>query len=138
MISREQMLERCCELPASHVGYPFGEATGVFKVSGRMFALVDLTGEQGHITVKADPGYAAALVERHPQVTPGYYMNKRHWITIELGQAASALPAGLVGELVEESYELVVAGLPARLRPLAPAPAAARPPARQATPGVGW
>ncbi len=126
MISREQVLERCCELPASHVGYPFGEATGVFKVSGRMFALVDLTGEQGHITVKADPGYAAALVERHPQVTPGYYMNKRHWITIELG------------ELVEESYELVVAGLPARLRPLAPAPAAARPPARQATPGVGW
>lgn len=137
MISREQVLERCCELPASHLGYPFGEATGVFAVTGKMFALVDLAGEHGHVTVKADPGNAGALVEQHPQVTPGYYMNKRHWITIELGHAASPLPAGLVGELVEESYELVVAGVPARRRPTPPPPAAAEAPARQATPRVG-
>ena len=63
---------------------------------------------------------AAALAREHPQVVPGYHLNKRHWITIGLGGAPGApeaLPAGLVEECVDESYDLVVAGLPARLRP---------------------
>ena len=42
-------------------------------------------------------------------------MSKRHWITIDLG---TTLPRGLVGQLVEGSYELIVASLPARLRPV--------------------
>lgn len=101
---------------------PFGESTAVFKVGAKMFALVDLTGDDGRVTVKADPGYAAALVERHVQVTPGYYMNKRHWITISLHGArvrdgVAPLPDGLIKELLEDSYALVVAGLPVRLRP---------------------
>jgi len=123
------VLGRCRAVPAAHSSYPFGEDTAVFKVGGQMFALVDLTGEHGRVTVKADPGYAAALVARHRQVTPGYYMNKRHWITIDLADTTSApLPASLVNELLEDSYDLVVAGLPARLRPTPP------PPARQAPP----
>lgn len=130
MSSRGQVLERCRALSAAHLSYPFGEDAAVFKVSGKMFALVDLTGKHGRVTVKVDPGYAAALVVRHQQVTPGYYMNKRHWITVDLGDATAPLPTGLVNELLEDSYQLVVAGLPARLRPIPPAPA----PARQARP----
>lgn len=126
MSSRGQVLERCRALPAAHLSCPFGEDAAVFKVSGKMFALVDLTSEHGRVTVKADPGYAAALVVRHQQVTPGYHMNKRHWITIDLGDATAPLPTGLVNELLEDSYQLVVAGLPARLRPIPPAPAPAR------------
>lgn len=110
----------------------------MFKVGGKMFALVDLTGEHGRVTVKADPGYAAALVEQQQQqITPGYYVNKRHWITVDLADATCAtLPTGLVEELLEDSYELVVAGLPARLRPLPPAPAPASAPAGQVPPGA--
>jgi len=74
-------------------------------------------------------------VARHQQVTPGYYMNKRHWITIDLADATAPFPAGLVDELLEDSYQLVVAGLPARLRPLPPAPPPASP--TQASPQAG-
>ena len=41
-------------------------------------------------------------------------MNKRHWITVDLG---GTLPAGLVTDLVANSYELVVSSLPRKLRP---------------------
>jgi len=129
----QQVLGRCRAVPAAHSSYPFGEDTAVFKVGGQMFGLVDLTGEHGRVTVKADPGYAAALVARHQQVTPGYYMNKQHWITIDLADTTSApLPASLVNELLEDSCQLIVAGLPARLRPTPQPPAPA--PARQAPP----
>jgi predicted DNA-binding protein (MmcQ/YjbR family) len=127
--ARELVLERCRALPAAELCYPFGEDTAVFKVSGKMFALVDLAHEHGRVTVKADPGYAAALAVRHRQITPGYYMDKRHWITVELAHATCApLTTGLVNELLEDSYRLVVAGLPARRRPAPPAPASQAPP----------
>ncbi|MGI8535426.1 MAG: MmcQ/YjbR family DNA-binding protein [Mycobacteriales bacterium] len=121
--ARALVLERCEALPAAELCYPFGEDTAVFKVRGKMFALVDLADEHGRVTVKADPGDAAALAVRHRQITPGYYMDKRHWITVELADAAGApLPTGQVDELLEDSYRLVVAGLPARRRPVPPAP----------------
>lgn len=116
---RERVLKLCLGLPSAEASHPFGEDTAVLKIGGRMFALVDLAGEHGRVTVKADPGYAAALVERHQAVTPGYYMNKRHWVTIDMADTSGgACPVELVEELVEDSYDLVVAGLPARLRPV--------------------
>ncbi len=133
MSSRSQFIERCRALPAVDLSYPFGMDTAVFKISDKILALVDLTGEHGSVTVKADPGYAATLVARHKQVTPGYYMNKRHWITIELADTTDApLPTRLADELLEDSYERVIAGFPARLRPTQPALAPA--PARHASP----
>ena len=53
-------------------------------------------------------------------------MNKRHWITLDLAGTAPSLPTGLVAELLRDSHDLVVAGLPARLRPLPAARAQAR------------
>ena len=41
-------------------------------------------------------------------------MSKKHWITVQLD---ARLPDGLLEELVEESYDLVVDKLPARDRP---------------------
>ena len=115
--TQDALVDRCLELPGSQPTYPFGEETLVLKVGGKMFALVDLTGRHG-ISLKADPHRAAHLVARHPQVTPGYHLDKRHWITVAL---PDPLPDGLLDDLIEESYELVVAGLPKRLRPVDPA-----------------
>lgn len=129
MSRRVQVLDHCRALPGSDVGHPFGEQTAVFTVGGTMFALVDLSGEHGRVTLKADPGHAAALVARYEQVTPGYYMNKRHWITVDLtddltddlaDDAPDGPPADLVLDLLEDSHALVVAGLPARRRPPPP------------------
>ena len=111
---REQALTTCSQLPASELTYPFGEATAVFKVIGRMFAVVSLSDEPDRITLKCDPDYGAALCGQFAEIAPGYHMNKRHWITIVLDPT---LPTTLTDELIIDSYDLVLAGLPAHLRP---------------------
>jgi predicted DNA-binding protein (MmcQ/YjbR family) len=46
-------------------------------------------------------------------VSPGYYMNKRHWISIMLD---GELPLAEVLSLCQDSYELVVTGLTRKQR----------------------
>ena len=113
---RDAVVAQCLEMPGAERTHPFGDDTLVLKVGGRMFALVDSTDRHG-VTLKADPGRAASLVATYTQVTPGYHLDKRHWISVSL---ADPLPEGLLADLVEESYELVVGGLPRRLRPVPP------------------
>ena len=85
-----------------------------YKVSGRVFLL--MTDMPGHpvVTVKADPDDALALREQHPEITAGYHMDKKHWITAAGGPG---LDADLVRELVTDSYQLVVDKLPRPKRP---------------------
>lgn len=112
--TRNGVLAQCGDLPAAEIVYPFGDDTAVFKVVGKMFALVALGEEPGSVTLKCDPEESVALRQAHASITPGYYMNKQHWITVDLGPR---LPDGLVPELVRGSYDLVVASLPRRKRP---------------------
>ncbi len=115
---RQAVLDRCQALAASSAEYPFGEDTAVFEVAGTMFALLDRAGPQGTVTLGADPADVVALVTEHPQITPGYSMNERHWIAVDLGSASGdPLPTGLLDELVDDSYDRVMATLPVRLRP---------------------
>ncbi|WP_016698713.1 MmcQ/YjbR family DNA-binding protein [Actinoalloteichus spitiensis] len=69
------------------------------------------------VIVKADPSDVAALREAHADITAGYHMNKRYWITLAPGDS---LDAELVEELVTESYRLVLATLPRSRRPVDP------------------
>lgn len=108
---------RARELPASNLEFPFGPDYDVYKVRGKMFMLfVELSGEPV-IVLKALPSDSMALRDAHEDVTPGYHMNKRHWITLHPG---GTLTAGMVDELVTESYRLVVAGLPRTQQPIEP------------------
>lgn len=94
--------------------HPFGPDWDVFKVSGKVFLLLtEVPGEPVTI-VKCDPDLAAALRGAHAEITTGYHMNKRHWITLHGGVALGPDP---VEDLVCNSYRLVVAGLPRRARP---------------------
>jgi predicted DNA-binding protein (MmcQ/YjbR family) len=99
------------ELPAAVEEYPFGPQAAVFKVGGKMFALVPT--DQESVTLKVHPDDGDALRSQFPAVTPGYHMNKRHWITIDLGPDGQSVP---VEDLVVDSYELVVAALSKKLR----------------------
>ena len=47
----------------------------------------------------------------HAAVVPGYHLNKRHWNTVTLD---GSIPDALLRDMVEDSYDLVVAGLPRR------------------------
>ena len=88
----------------------------MFKVSGKMFALARLDGDPLSVSLKCEPELAQQLRETHPAVTPGYHLNKRHWNTVTLD---GSLADRVIREMIEDSYDLVVSGLPkARQRAL--------------------
>lgn len=109
--------ERAEELPGAALTHPFGADWDVWKVRGRVFMLQCILVDEPLVILKAAPADSLALREAYPQITPGYHMNKRHWITVHPGEG---LDASLVEELVTESYLLVVEGLPRRERPVDP------------------
>jgi len=105
------------EQPAASLEHPFGPTWDVFKVAGLVFALI--TDEPGRriINLKAEPEECRALCEQFDSITPGYHMNKKHWISLSAGEG---IDAELVRELVLGSYRLVVAKLPRSRRPVDP------------------
>lgn len=109
----EQLRDFCLSLPGSTEAMPFGEETLVFKVKEKIFLLTSLDAEQLSFNVKCDPEKAQELRAQYPFVQPGYHMNKKHWNTIA---ADSNLHDTLSQSWIRHSYDLVVAGLPVRLR----------------------
>ncbi|MFE9117769.1 MmcQ/YjbR family DNA-binding protein [Streptomyces sp. NPDC007172] len=104
----KQLRAFCLEFNAVTEEFPFNPETSVFKVLGKIFALTSLDGKPLTVNLKCDPDDAVRLREEHPAIVPGYHMNKRHWNTVNTAE----LPDRLVRELIEDSYDLVVAGLP--------------------------
>ena len=106
----------CLEFVGAQETFPFNPETSVFKVEGKMFALSQLGSESLRVSVKCDPGVAVALRDEHEAVIPGYHLNKRHWNTVILD---GSLCDEAVGEMLQDSYDLVVSSLPeARQRAL--------------------
>jgi predicted DNA-binding protein (MmcQ/YjbR family) len=103
----------CLAQPGATEEFPFGENVSVFKVAGKMFALSILDSRPLEVSVKCEPELARALRQSYEAVRPGYHLNKRHWNTITIG---GSLPDALVRDMVEDSYDLVVAALPRRAR----------------------
>ena len=103
--------------PLTTAEFPFDEDTLVFKVAGKMFAALSLSAwerGEGTINLKCDPDRAVELRAEHPEVLPGFHMNKRHWNTVEV--QGGDLPDATIRAWMDDSYALVVAGLPKRLR----------------------
>jgi predicted DNA-binding protein (MmcQ/YjbR family) len=101
----------CLSMPGAREEFPFGDTTSVFKVAGKMFALSGLKIRPLKVSLKCDPDLAVQLRADHPAITPGYHLNKGHWNTVVLN---GSVPERRVREMVEDSYDLVVAALPRR------------------------
>ncbi|MFE0135252.1 MmcQ/YjbR family DNA-binding protein [Streptomyces sp. NPDC059037] len=99
----------CLSFNAAVEEFPFNPDTSVFKVLGKMFALCHLDGRPLKVNLKCEPDMAVQLRAAHPEIVPGWHMNKRHWNTVTVD---GELPDQQVRELIEDSYDLVVAGLP--------------------------
>ncbi len=108
-MTRDQVLDLCSSLPGAVEDYPFGDDVAVFKVEGKMFALVSLVDEPGSVSLKCDPGWAIELRAMHAAVRAGYHLNKRHWNTVELD---GTVEDDELREMIDHSHELVVGGLP--------------------------
>jgi predicted DNA-binding protein (MmcQ/YjbR family) len=106
---RDDVLELCARFPAAVEDYPFGDGVAVFKVGGRMFALVSLEADPGSVNLKCDPGLALELRARYSAVRPGYHQDKRHWNTVDLD---GSIDDDELREMIEHSYGLVVKALP--------------------------
>jgi predicted DNA-binding protein (MmcQ/YjbR family) len=102
------VLAKCRGLPGTTEGFPFGESTPVFKVGGKIFAIITTDGKSSSVSLKCDPGYAVALREQYPAVSAGYHLNKRHWNTIVLD---GSVPSDALDEWIRDSYDLVVSSL---------------------------
>ena len=113
---RDRVIAACGAKPGSAEDYPFGDEVAVFKVAGRMFALVSLGPPPGSVSLKCDPDLAAVLRDHYGAIAPGHHLNKRHWNTVILD---GSLPDEMICDLVEDSYDLIVSRLPqARQRAL--------------------
>jgi len=104
----EELREYCISKKGVTEGFPFDEVTLVFKVGGKMFALTNLDGEPS-VNLKCDPEKATELREQYSAIIPGYHMSKLHWNTVYMDRS---LPENLIKELIDLSYELVLASLP--------------------------
>lgn len=92
------------KLPNSKLAYPFGEEAAVYKVNGKMFAIIQEGKTPVRISLKCDPILAETLRKKYDSVMPGYHLNKKYWNTIVL---SGQLEWPAVQDLIKHSYDLV-------------------------------
>ena len=99
----EQFREYCIQKPHVTEHFPFDNETLVFKVSGKIFALVNINSFQ-FVNLKCDPERSIELREQYHAIRPAYHMNKKHWNTVMMGEGLSRAQCE---EMIRHSYELV-------------------------------
>ncbi|MGC2939486.1 MULTISPECIES: MmcQ/YjbR family DNA-binding protein [unclassified Brevibacterium] len=130
--------EQAMQYPSVEIDHPFGPDNAVYKVRGKMFMMAfELRGTPS-LNLKIDPLDGEVLRDAYAEISPGYHMNKKHWVTVT-GAAIHTVPDGehgadddvshrdrdrldpdLLHDLVLESYCLVVAKMPKKDRPVDP------------------
>lgn len=108
----------CLSFPGAFEDFPFGPETSVFKVrsavaggarhEAKMFAASAMDPEDWSVSLKCEPALAEQLRAAHSEITGAWHMNKRHWNGVRLD---GSLPDSMVRDMVEDSYDLVVASL---------------------------
>ena len=108
----EEYRNYCLKKPGVTEGFPFDDKVLVFKVMGKMFALTDVDNFVS-VNLKCDPDRALELRESYPGIVPGYHMSKSNWNTVSTD---GSIDDPLFYELIDHSYEMVVAGLTKKLK----------------------
>lgn len=108
----EELRDYCIQKKGVTEDFPFDKNTLVFKVMGKMFALVDVENFD-FINLKSDPEKAVELREKYEGIKPGYHMSKVHWNSVYVNTDVSDK---LVLELIDDSYDLVVNSLTKKLK----------------------
>ena len=108
-MTREELQAYLLRRREAEASYPFGPGAAVYKVRGKMFALVP--DDELSVSLKCNPVLATMLRDTYPAVIPGYHLNKQHWNTVQID---GSIPDREVYEWIDHSYELVVKSLPKR------------------------
>ena len=109
----EELRTYCLSLPHVTADMPFGEDFLVFHIANRIFALMNLNRVPMSVSLKCEPERAIELREEYPdKIVAGYHLNKKHWNTVLL----ESLPEVLIKEMVQHSYDQVLAKVPKKER----------------------
>lgn len=100
----EELKSYCLSKKGAVQDFPFDDKTLVFKVGGRMFALININSYPLRVNLKCDPILAVALRQEHEGITPGYHMNKKYWNTVLLNGDISKEK---IYFMIDMSYDLV-------------------------------
>ena len=114
MLTLTELDAFCRDLPGCEVRYPFksGPDLRAWCVRQRMFAWSITTKTPLAVQVKANPDLVPMLIRNYACVTPGYHMNKRHWITVDVATCEAQMLQGLL----EDAHALIVGKLPVSMR----------------------
>jgi len=103
--------ELCLSFPGATEQIQWGYDL-LFKVGGKMFAVTPLEPAPVCLSFKASPENFAELTER-PNVIPAPYLARAQWVAL---QTRDALPPEELARLLRESYDMVFARLPRKIR----------------------
>ena len=116
-LTRKAYNQVCSRLAGATFVQQWGGAQ-VWKVAGKMFALIGVDTDPVHLSLKCDPDLALELRAEFPDSISGaYHMNKKHWNTIVCDQS---VPVYDIEDCIGHSYDLVVAALPRAAREALP------------------
>jgi predicted DNA-binding protein (MmcQ/YjbR family) len=110
-VTPDELKATCLALPGAAETFPFGDELSVFKVAGKIFAIVPIAADR--VSLKCEPELAEQLRLDYAAIRPGYHLNKRHWNTVTLD---GSVPDRMLREMIEDSYDLIVASLPGAKR----------------------
>lgn len=111
MLRRERLLDFCRSLPHVTEDVKWG-ADLCFSIGGKMFAVFGMSGA-GFSCKATEDGFHALTADEDAGIVPAPYVARYFWIMVK---DPKALSQGQAEALVQESYDLVRAALPARVR----------------------
>ena len=113
----EKLRELCLSLPGVYEKMPFtsfptGSDILCFYIGPKTFCLTDIYNFE-YFNLKGKPEDNIELCERYASITPGWHMNKRHWISVHVPGDVSD---DVIERLVCQSYDIVLSSLPKKIR----------------------
>jgi predicted DNA-binding protein (MmcQ/YjbR family) len=103
----ESLITLGLSYPGAVLDHPWG--IPAFKVGGKLFLVIM---DSGELMLKSTPERQSVLVQ-DPSIRVAPYLGKNGWIALKY----SAETHDLASDLIDQSYELVIASLPRKLRP---------------------
>jgi predicted DNA-binding protein (MmcQ/YjbR family) len=104
-MDRERLEAYCASKKGATLEYPFGPVEMVFKVRGKMFALISVDNPL-RMSLKSDPAWALVLRDTYPAVRPGWFKDTWNSVLVD-----GSIPDDEILDMVEHSYAQVVKGL---------------------------
>jgi predicted DNA-binding protein (MmcQ/YjbR family) len=116
-MTRDEVIAHCLSKPGARLDHPWGEEDTVVKVSDKIFCFVGGAADPPGLAAKNTREHIEEWRARYPDhIAPAPYLHKQLWSRIDLSR-----PAGPdddeARELIDDSYELIVAALPKSRRP---------------------